>query len=184
MCSFLYYRQRFTNLTCSLCVQIPHLSDFKNKVLTEDYTIDKRSCRTTSTGRKVGYLTVVKLVCDGKDLRKWLRLEKLHHWDSKARIVQLKVKWPTLREMARQSSSEHNLFKFCNNILNAYRMSAFGSRLALLDFIKDVVYNLNHKGHGHRYSKNNKYFAQVMKVYGGKRMCDVFSLNYSGRTIV
>ena len=94
--------------------------------------------------------------------------------------MQLKVKGPTLEEMAKESSSEHNLLKFCNNILNAHRTGAFGGRGALWDFLKDVAQNLNRDSRGNRFSENTKSYAQVMKVYGGKRMCDVFSVNYLG----
>lgn len=48
------------------------------------------------------------------------------------------------------------------------------------DFISDVAQNLNRDKRGNRYSENTKSFAQVMKVYGGKRMIDVFNLNYCG----
>jgi len=49
-----------------------------------------------------------------------------------------------------------------------------------MDFIKNVAQNLNFEGCGHWYYENNKSFDKVMKVYGDKRMCDAFNLNYSG----
>lgn len=131
------------NFTCSMCAQIPQENDFKKKVLREDHAIDKRDTRTTSGGRRVGYLTLGELFRHGRDMRKKLRLEKLNHWSARARIVQLKVKRPTLKEMAKESSSKQNLLKFCNNILNAHRSGAFGGRHVLWDFMKDVAQNLN-----------------------------------------
>ena len=44
--------------------------------------------------------------------------------------------------------------------------------------MRNVVKNLNYKNVGIIFSKNSKSFAQVMKMYGGRRMCDLFSLNY------
>jgi hypothetical protein len=48
----------------------------------------------------------------------------------------------------------------------------------LWDFLRDVANNLNRKKQGHRFSKNTKSFCQAMKVYGGRCMCDLFSLNF------
>jgi hypothetical protein len=44
----------------------------------------------------------------------------------------------------------------------------------------DVATNLNKKKGGCRYSENTKAFAQTMKIYGGRRMCDFFTLNFVG----
>ena len=149
-------------------------------MLREDCAIKKRGCRTIASGRRVAYLTIPELVNHARDMRKELRLEKLNHWSVRARIVQLKVKRPTLKEVAKQSSFEHNLLKFCNNILNAHRTGAFGGQPALWDFIRDIAQNLNRDCRGHRYFENNKSFAQIIKIYEDKRTCDVFNLNYCG----
>jgi hypothetical protein len=69
---------------------------------------------------------------------------------------------------------------FCKNIVAAHRTGAFGGKPALWDFFQDVAQNLNRKKAGHRYNKNTKSFAQAMKIFGGRRMCDLFALNYAG----
>jgi hypothetical protein len=79
-----------------------------------------------------------------------------------------------------QSSNRGGILKFCNNILAAHRVGAFGGKPALWDFMKDVASNLNRKKQGYRFSSNSRSFAQAMKIYGGRRMCDLFSLNYGG----
>lgn len=112
-------------------------------------------------------------------MSKQLKIERLHHRAAKLRITQLKVKRPTLKESAIAASNEHNLYKFCGDILSAHRSGAFRGRLALWDFMRDVAANLNRK-EGFRFSENSKALAQAMKVYGGRRMCDLFALNYSG----
>lgn len=122
-----------------MCAHIPQENDFKKRVFREDLSIDKKGSRTTSGGRRVGCLTIVEFVRHGEDMRKKLTLEKLNHWSARARTVHLKVKRPTLKEMARQSSFEHDLLKFCNNILNAHKIGAFGGRAALWDFIQDIA---------------------------------------------
>jgi len=73
---------------------------------------------------------------------------------------------------------KYNLLKFCNSILNAHKIGAFGGKSVLWDFIKDMVQNLNRDNSGHFYSKNNKSFVQVKKGYKGKRMHIAFNLNY------
>ena len=78
------------------------------------------------------------------------------------------------------ASSDNNLMKFCNNIFSVHRVGAFGGKHALWDFIKDVAANLNRKASGNRYSENTKYFAQAMRIYGGRRLCDLFALNFAG----
>lgn len=90
-------------------------------------------------GRRVGYLQSLEVSGQSRALAKKYRLEKLQSWGVKARIAQLKVKRPTLKEAAALSSSDGNVFKFCNNILAAHRTGAFGGKPALWDFLKDVA---------------------------------------------
>jgi hypothetical protein len=73
-----------------------------------------------------------------------------------------------------------NVMLFCQNIVAVHRTGVFGGKPALWDFFRDVVQNLNRKKAGLRYSKNTKPFAQAMKIFGGRRMCDLFALNYAG----
>lgn len=102
------------------------------------------------------------------------------HLAARARIVQLKVKRPTLRELAKEASSEHNVTKFCTSIINAHKSGAFGGKPALWDFFSDVAQNLNRNARGSRYSESTKCLGEIMKIYGGRRMIDIFSLNFAG----
>lgn len=69
------------------------------------------------------------------------------------------MKRPTLKESAFNASNEHNLYKFCNDILSAHRSGSFRGKLALWDFIRDVAANLNWKREGFRYCENSKALA-------------------------
>jgi hypothetical protein len=170
----------FENLTCTKCASIPSEDDFRMRVLREDRAIEKRGTRSTGSGRRVGYLHMLEVNSHSRQLSQKFRRERSLHWAAKARIVQLKVKRPTLKESAKLASDEHDLMKFCNNILAAHRSGVFGGKPALWDFMKDSAANLNRKDPAHRFSDNSKAFAQAMKMYGGKRMCDLFALNYAG----
>jgi hypothetical protein len=60
------------------------------------------------------------------------------------------------------------VFQFCSNILFAHHTNAFGSKLAIWDFLNlDVARNINHKKEGCKWGTNNKTFTQTMKIYGG-----------------
>lgn len=48
------------------------------------------------------------------------------------------------------------------------------------DFLKDVANNLNRKKQGARWSSNSLVFSQAMKMYEGRQMYDLFSLNFGG----
>jgi len=61
-----------------------------------------------------------------------------------------------LKESAQQASAQHNVFKFCSNIIVAYKTGAMGRKPVLWDFLKDVASNLNRKKHGIRWSSNSK----------------------------
>ena len=80
----------------------------------------KKGSRSTSGGIRVGYLSITELSHHSRDVTRKLRLEKLQHWATRARITQLKVKRPTLAEMAKNSFGDHNVHKFCHNILNTH----------------------------------------------------------------
>jgi hypothetical protein len=128
----------------------------------------------------LGYLAVNELFAHSRAITKKYRFEKMCHWAVKARIVQLKVKRPTLRESARDTANSGDLLKFCNHIIVALCTGAFGGKPALWDFLKDIAANLNHSKIGARFSRNSKSFYQAMKMYGGRRILNLFNLNYSG----
>ena len=124
-------------------------------------------------------LSALEVCRNARLVSKKFRLEKLHYWHARIRLVQFKVKRPTMCESARLASSNNNLIKFCNNMISAHRTAAFGGMDGLWDFFKDVAANLNKKDSGHRYNDNTKCFSQAMRVYGGRRLCDLFSLNFA-----
>ena len=142
--------------------------------------MEKRGTRSTGAGRRLGYLTISELAQHGRQLHRKLKAEKLMHLSAGARIVQLKVKRPSLHELAREASNTNNVMKFCHSIINAHRLGAFSGKPALWDFLRDVAQNVNWASTGNRYSKNSKCLGQVMKVYGGRRMVDLFALNFGG----
>jgi len=172
--------QPFTNLTCPACAQIPRENDFRMRIWREDHALVKRGHRSTAGGIRLGYLSVHEVSKHMREMSTKYRIEKLHHCHARMRIVQLKVKRPTLRESAKNASSDNNLMKFCNNMISADRIGSFGGKAALWDFMKDVASNLNRDGRGNRYSENTKCFSQAMRVYGGRRLCDLFALNFAG----
>jgi hypothetical protein len=71
-------------------------------------------------------LSVFELSAHSRFLTKKFKTEKMRHWSAKARIAQLKVSRPTLRESAKRASAEHNIYKFCNDIISAHRTGAMG----------------------------------------------------------
>ena len=98
----------------------------------------------------------------------------------KSRVAQLKVSQRGLKLSAVENFNRKDVLSFCNNILVAHRTNAFGGKPALWDFLRDIATNLNRVRQGHRFSKNSKSFAQAMRIYGGRRMCDLFTLNFGG----
>jgi hypothetical protein len=88
--------------------------------------------------------------------------------------------WPNLKDISHECLNRKDVMLFCQNIVAAHRTGAFGGKPTLWDVFRDVAQNLNSKKAGHRYSKNTKLFAQAMKIFGGRRMCDLFALNYAG----
>lgn len=125
----------WSNLTCSMCGSIPSLTDFKLRVIREDKCLTKRGMRTTESGRRIGYLSLLELTSHSRSVSSKLRSERLLYRAAKLQIVQLKVKRPTLKESALAASSEHNVYKFCTQILAAHRSGAFGGRPALWNFL-------------------------------------------------
>ena len=163
-----------------MCSQIPHENDFRMRIQREDHNLVKRGYRSTAGGIRLGYLSVSEVSKYAKELSKKSRLQKLHYWDARRRIVQLKVKRPTMLESARNATSDNNLIKFCNNIISAHRTGAFGGKPGLWDFMKDVAANLNRSDRGNRYSENTKCFTHAMRIYGGRCLLDLFALNFVG----
>ena len=121
----------FPNLTCSMCALIPLETDFRLRVQREEYAPVKRGYRSTVGGIRLGYLSTIEVNRHIMQLSKQFRLQKLHFWHARTRIVQLKAKRSTMRESAKNASADMNLIKFCNNIINAHKVGAFGGKDAL-----------------------------------------------------
>jgi len=150
------------------------------RVRREDQAFVKRRYHSSTTSIRLGYLSALEVSKYTRALSTKFRLEKLYYWHARTRIVQLKAKRPTIRESAMNAFTNYNLIKFCNNIISAHRIGAFGGKEALWDFFKDVGANPNRKDSRNCYSENSKYFAQAMRIYEGSRLCDLFSFNFVG----
>ena len=170
----------FTNFTCSNCKEIDQATNFRLRVLREGRALVKRGSRDTLCGRRVDYLSCLELAAQSRSLARKFRLERARHWLMKSRLAQFKVSHRGLKLSAVECFNRKDVLSFCNNILAAHRTNAFGGKPALWDFLRDVATNLNRVRQGHRFSKNTKSFAQAMRIYGGRRMCDLFALNFGG----
>jgi hypothetical protein len=152
------------------------------RVMREDSSLEKRGNRNTGTGRRLGFLSVLELAAHSRIITKKYRIERAYHAHNRRRVSQLKMFRPLLKQLVGIGDPATDVLKFCTNIVAAHRTSAFGGKPALWDFMKDVATNLNRKKQGFRFSTNSKSFAQTVKIYGGRRMCDLFSLNFVGPT--
>ena len=94
-------------------------------------------------------------------------------------MAQLKMTKRGLKLSAIESFNRKDVLALCNNILAAHRTNAFGGKPAFWDFLRDVAANLNCSKNSYRFPKNMKSFAQAIKIYRGKRMCDLFLLNFA-----
>jgi hypothetical protein len=125
-------------------------------------------------------LSNAELAAHSCSLGKRLNHENLKVWYHKKKGAQLQMIRPNLKDISHECLNRKDVMLFCQNIVVAHRTSAFGDKPALWDFFWDVAQNLNRRKAGHRYSKNTKSFAQAMKIFGRRRMCDLFALNYAG----
>jgi hypothetical protein len=172
--------QAFDNLTCSICSGIPQEGEFRLRVLREDSAPEKRGSRDTGQGRRLEYLSVFELGKRLKVVNREFQAQSRLLWSHKARLAQLKMSRPTLQERARQLEGERGVLNFCHNIISAHRTGAFGRKPTLWDFMQDVARNLNRSAKGFRFLDNSKSFVRAMKMYGGRRMVDLYSLNMYG----
>lgn len=111
-----------------------------------------------------------------RNVMKKLRHERFLHRTAKAKVAHLEVTRPTLKESARLCANSHNMQKNCTNIIATHRSRVFGGRPTLWNFLQDVAVNLNQSDRGKRFMENIKSFALAMKMYGNKKLCDLFDL--------
>jgi hypothetical protein len=161
----------FIDFCCPECQVIPKETDFRLRVLCEDDSLTKRGSRSIGLGRQLGYLSTSELASQSRLLHMKLNHEKLKVWYHKKKVVQLRVSRPDLKDVSLECIHPKDLLVFCQNIVATHRSGAFGGKPALWDFLRDVAQNLN---------ENTKSFTQAMKIYGGRRMCNLFSLNLKG----
>jgi hypothetical protein len=158
----------FPNLTCSSCSKIPQEKDFRMQVMREDRSLEKRGTRGTASGHRLGYIFVLELAKSCRIITKKYRIERAFHVHNWRRVAQLKMCKPLIKELHKTGDVQTDLMRFCTNIVSAHRTSAFGGKLALWDFMKDVARNLNRKKQGFRFSQNIESFGQTLKIYGGR----------------
>jgi hypothetical protein len=155
-------------------------TDFRLRVLREGRALVKRGSRDTRLGCRIDYLSPQELGGHSRLLARWLKEERALHWQMKSKVAQLKMSQRGLKLSVVENFNRKDVLSFCNNILAAHRTNAFGGKPALWDFLRDIATNLNRVRQGHKFSQNFKSFAQAMKIYGGRRMCDLFALNFAG----
>jgi hypothetical protein len=151
------------------------------RVMREESVVEKRGSCNTSKSRQLGYLSIFELATHSRIISKKHRLEKAFHVHSKRKLPQLRIYKPLFSKLGElEDGDSTDVMKFCINVVLVHRTNALGGKPALWDFMKDVATNLNRKKGGCRYSENTKAFAQTMKIYGGRRMYDLFTLNSVG----
>lgn len=174
----------FDDLTCTRCARIPQEVDFRHRVMREELSLEKRGTRSSAGGRRLGFLQSHELFQYSRHRAYEIRLAKQKLCRMRALVCQLKITRPTLREAAAECENRRDVLKLCNNIILAHKTKAFGGKAALWDFIVDVGNNLNKKSaKGNRFSSNTAAFAQTVKLYGGRRLTDLFSLNLAGPSL-
>jgi hypothetical protein len=170
----------FPNFTCLFCEKIPQEYDFRMRVRREEANLVKRGERTIGARRRSGYLQVKELGIVNRGISKKYNRLKVAHWCQKARVTLFKTKRPNLKISSLSSLEQRDILGFCRNIVDAHRTSAFGGKKALWLFLKDIAANLNRAATGAKWSLASKAFAQTMKIYGSRCMCDLFKLNFAG----
>jgi hypothetical protein len=151
------------------------------RVMREESVVEKRGSRNTSEGRQLGYLSIFELATHNRIISKKHRLEKAFYAHSKRKLAQLRIYKPLFSKLEElEEGDSTDVMKFCINVVSAHCTNVLGGKPALWDFMKDVATNLNKKKGGCRYSANTTAFAQTIKIYGGRRMCDLFTLNFVG----
>ena len=170
----------FLDFSCGACTHIPLETNFRLRVVREDRALEKRGTRGTEARRRLGYLSLLEVVCHNRSISGQFRHERMMHCHAKTKIAQLKMSRPTMKETTKAADGTKNLLKFVNNIIAAHRSGVLGGKPALWSYMKDVATNLNRKKSGYRFASNTKCFTQSMKMYGGKIMVNLFSLNYRG----
>ena len=81
----------FQNFSCSACTRIPQEMDFRLRVGREDAALEKRGCRGTGEGRRIGYLSMHELAKHSRIIAKKLKNKRHHSWYQKAQLVRLAV---------------------------------------------------------------------------------------------
>lgn len=81
----------FANLTCSSCSRIPQEKDFRMQVMHEDRSVEKRGTWGTTSGRRLGYMSVLELAKSCRVITKNYRLERAFHAHNQCRVAQLKM---------------------------------------------------------------------------------------------
>ena len=95
-------------------------------------------------------------------------------------VVQLRMTQPNLEDSSQECINHKDVLLFCQSIIAAHRLGAFGDKVVLGDFFCDIAQNLNKKKAKYWFTKNSKLFVLAMKIYVGCRMCNIFALNNGG----
>ncbi|CAM6096732.1 unnamed protein product [Calypogeia fissa] len=173
----------FLDLTCSMCDSITKEDDFRGRVHREANSVVPRGERDTGAGRRIGYLTKTEIkgfVTNLNELhRKWRWLLAFQA----QKVCALSTKKRKLEELLGVVADRKDLRTFLRNIVNGYRVGAFGGKEAIWDFMYDIARNLNRKSQGFRYNPRTKAIAQDFFQFEGRQVVHVFSKNLSAPSL-
>lgn len=173
----------FPNFQCSYCAAIPRERDFRMRVYRQDEKKIERGQRDTKTCTRVDFLTYTELQNMAKDSRLENRLLRKELTFSKIKNVALSVKVRSLRGSLSESMNRKDVQKFCNDIREAHSQGKFDGKPALWNFLTDIAQNVIRPGHKRRYNKTTKELFETIRIWGGRRMHNFLSLNFSGPSL-
>jgi hypothetical protein len=78
-------------------------------------------------------LSNVELTAHSRSLEKRLNHEKLKIWYHKKPVAQLQMTRPNLKDISLECLNRKDVMLFCQNMVAAHWIGAFGSKLALWD---------------------------------------------------
>ena len=88
-----------------------------------------------------------------------------------------------MREANFECINRKDVWRFCNNIIEAHKQGKFGRKQALWDFFQDVAKNALKPKKGQRFTDSTKTMFEVIKLWGGPRLHEFLSANLGGPSI-
>ena len=162
---------------CTACEKVPQINAFRQQVLR--HAEKKLKDRNSAKVRDIALTTKQKSL-RLKRLRVKYRSRGMEIRRLKMRLIRSSAKLKNIAEMGTEHALQVDTKALSKTLKIAYDKGMLSDKENTVQFVRNLIDNMNKKPKGKIYSSFTKSMYEVVKIWGGERLVKFLSINLDG----